>query len=127
MKLPAKPMTTARPRGSSTATQEIPTVISLSPPPVKQVRLARPPKEVRVVDLSQKENEVPQKENIDDNAKDKVQEEQDSHAGAAPLGKLASKMKLMLRRKNTNDKKKPKKKEDYWAVDRMDDVHWTEM
>lgn len=48
----------------------------------------------------------------------------------APLGKLASRMKLMLRRKSTSDEKKAKKakkekEKDYY--DPVEDVHWTEM
>jgi pyruvate dehydrogenase phosphatase len=36
-------------------------------------------------------------------------------------------MRLMLRRKNNNAKKKQKKKREYEEVERIEDVHWTEM
>lgn len=45
----------------------------------------------------------------------------------APLGKLASKMKSMLRRKSTGDKKKEKKEKEKDYYDPVEDVHWTEM
>lgn len=45
----------------------------------------------------------------------------------APLGKLASKMKSMLRRKSTSDKKKEKKEKEKDYYDPVEDVHWTEM
>lgn len=128
MKLPQKPTTTIRAKGPSIiAPKEISSGTSLSSHPVKQAKVARPLKEIRVVDLSQIENQAPRTEDIDVDAKDKLQEEQHNNASAAPLGKLASKMRLMLRRKSTNDKKKQKKEKDYYEVDHMDDVHWTEM
>lgn len=98
--------------------------------PVKQAKVVRPLKEIKVADLSQKENQYPRKMDVDDSTKDKSQDEHDnnaSNASAAPLGKLATKMRLMLRRRSTNDKKKQKKEKDYYEVDHMDDVHWTEM
>jgi hypothetical protein len=55
--------------------------------------------------------------------------EQPTGISTAPLGKLASKMKLMLRRKSTTDSKKKKEKKekekDYYSP--VEEVHWTEM
>jgi hypothetical protein len=52
--------------------------------------------------------------------------EQPTGVSTAPLGKLASKMRLMLRRKSTADKKKKERKEkDYYSP--VEEVHWTEM
>ena len=59
--------------------------------------------------------------------KKQQQEQVPSTPGTATFGKFASRMKLMLRRKNTNAKKKQKKKKEYEEVDRIEDVHWTEM
>ena len=56
----------------------------------------------------------------------KIKEEEVLSASAAPLGKLASKMKLMLRRKNTSEKKKTKKVREHEEVVRLEDVHWSE-
>jgi pyruvate dehydrogenase phosphatase len=59
--------------------------------------------------------------------KEQQQEQVPNTPSTATFGKFASKMKLMLRRKNTNAKKKQKKKREYEDVDRIEDVHWTEM
>lgn len=54
------------------------------------------------------------------------QAEQSSHV--ATLDKLASKMKSLMRRKTASEKKsEKKKKKEYADLDRMEDVHWTEM
>jgi hypothetical protein len=45
----------------------------------------------------------------------------------APLGKFASKMKSMLRRKNTPGDKKEKKEKEKDYYDPAEVVHWTEM
>lgn len=120
------PPVSSRKKPGTTA-HEVSRVATLSPPPVKKTRSAKPAKENRVVDLCQKENQAPQDEGLDNDEKKQLEEDLNTNASSAPLGKLASKMKLMLRRKNTSDKKKPKKEKDYYDVDRMDDVHWTEM
>lgn len=44
----------------------------------------------------------------------------------APLGKLATRMKSLLRR-NTSEKKKEKKSKPQQEYDRLDDTHWSEM
>jgi hypothetical protein len=58
-----------------------------------------------------------------------VDEEHASEASLAPLGKLALRMRSMLRRRSTTDTKKEKKErkreKDYY--DPIEDVHWTEM
>lgn len=53
-------------------------------------------------------------------------EQKTTESAAAPLNKLASKMKSMLRRRSATDshKEKKKKRTDYYEVQ---DVHWTEM
>ncbi|KAL1601323.1 hypothetical protein SLS59_005477 [Nothophoma quercina] len=45
---------------------------------------------------------------------------------AAPLGKLATRMKSLLRR-NTSEKKKEKKSKPAQEFDRLEDAHWSEM
>ncbi|KAF3037951.1 hypothetical protein E8E12_005520 [Didymella heteroderae] len=44
----------------------------------------------------------------------------------APLGKLATRMKSLLRR-NTSEKKKEKRNKPQQEYDRLDDAHWSEM
>lgn len=44
----------------------------------------------------------------------------------APLGKLATRMKSLLKR-NTSEKKKEKKVKPQQEYDRLDDTHWSEM
>lgn len=99
---------------------------SLSSHPTKQVRPTKQHHEIRVLALPQKENVAPGKDDVQD-AKDQTSEEADNNTSIAPLGKLASKMKLMLRRKDTNSKKRHRKDTDYRDLDRIEDVHWTEM
>jgi pyruvate dehydrogenase phosphatase len=105
--------------------KEISTNTSLSPHPTKQARRINPPKEFKLADLSQ-QNYVPKSEVVVEDEK-KKQEQAVSTPTTGTFGNFASKMKLMLRRKNTNAKKKQKKKREYEEVDRIEDVHWTEM
>lgn len=75
---------------------------------------------------SQKENQPP----VEKATEQKVEEEQDHSSHAAPLEKLASRMKSLLKRKNTGEKKAEKiekRKKGYYDLDRVEDVHWTEM
>jgi hypothetical protein len=77
----------------------------------------------------QKENSPPQdrKDSLTGEAPEtpSTQAEQPSHVAA--LDKLASKMKSLMRRKTSSEKKGEKKKKEYEDLDRMEDVHWTEM
>jgi hypothetical protein len=77
----------------------------------------------------QKENSLPQdrKDSLAEEEQEasSVLAEQPSHVAA--LDKLASKMKSLMRRKTTSEKKSEKKKKEYEDLDRMEDVHWTEM
>lgn len=77
----------------------------------------------------QKENSPPQdrKDSLAEEGQEtsSAQAEQPSHVAA--LDKLASKMKSLMRRKTASEKKSEKKKKEYEDLDRMEDVHWTEM
>jgi hypothetical protein len=77
----------------------------------------------------QKENTSPRdrKDSLAEEEPEPVstQAEQPSHI--APLNKLATKMKSLMRRKNVGEKKTEKKKKEYEDLDRMENVHWTEM
>lgn len=81
-----------------------------------------------MVNLNQRDDESPMVTNIE-HEKQKSKQPGSLSPGIAPFGKLASKMKLMLRNKNTDEKKekKNKKKKAWEDVDRLEDVHWTEM
>ncbi|KAF3002559.1 hypothetical protein E8E13_007809 [Curvularia kusanoi] len=59
-------------------------------------------------------------------AGDKQQPEPSPKTDSAPLGKLATRMKSLLRR-NTSEKKKEKKVKPPQEFDRLEDAHWTEM
>jgi pyruvate dehydrogenase phosphatase len=111
---------------AATTAKEISTNTSLSSHPTKQVRHISRPQEIKLADLSQQDY-TPKSEDIAKDDEKRLQEQTASTPTAATFGKLATKMKLMLRRKNTNAKKKEKKKRQYEEVDRIEDVHWTEM
>lgn len=77
---------------------------------------------------TQKENVSPAEGEVGDDAKAK----EESSSSTAPLSKLATRMKHMLRRKSAGDpsekqKKNEKRKREYEDVDRIEDLHWTEM
>ncbi|KAJ4338770.1 hypothetical protein N0V87_003685 [Didymella glomerata] len=59
-------------------------------------------------------------------AADKLQVLPSPKSDTAPLGKLATRMKSLLRR-NTSEKKKEKKSKPQQEYDRLDDSHWSEM
>lgn len=82
--------------------------------------------EIKLADLSQQDY-TPRSEDIENAEKIRLQEQGNSTPTTAAFGKIASRVKLMLRRKNTNAKKKQKKRKEYEEVDRIEDVHWTEM
>jgi pyruvate dehydrogenase phosphatase len=112
----------------SIVTREMSIETRLAAPPVKKVKSARKvkaTKEVTIIDPYQNDNAEPRR---DENYEVKPPLEEGSD-NTAPFGKLASKMKLMLRRRSTGDKKKEKKEKekekDYY--DPVEDVHWTEM
>ncbi|KAJ4349081.1 hypothetical protein N0V95_004906 [Ascochyta clinopodiicola] len=59
-------------------------------------------------------------------ATEKMHPEPSPKTDTAPLGKLATRMKSLLRR-NTGDKKKEKKRKIQPEFDRLEDAHWSEM
>lgn len=59
-------------------------------------------------------------------AQDKSQPQPSPKTDTAPLGKLATRMKSLLRR-NTSEKKKEKNKKQQQEFDRLEDAHWSEM
>ncbi|KAI8933596.1 hypothetical protein NX059_009326 [Plenodomus lindquistii] len=120
------PIVMPRAKGPTVVHKKVPTVISPLAPP-RPPRAMKRPREIHVVNMVQREDEVPEVTNIEHDEQPKSKEGGSLSPGVAPFGKLASKMKLMLRRKNTNEKKKEKKKQDWEEVDRLEDMHWTEM
>ncbi|KAF2127923.1 hypothetical protein P153DRAFT_376853 [Dothidotthia symphoricarpi CBS 119687] len=131
--------TTYNTQGPTTKTPEISTQTSLASHPfarantspevirskkVLNINIVRPNK---IAEISQEEVQMPVEESVDDGTT-KPSEEQTAQPNAAPFGKLATRMKSLLRRRTTGDKKKEKKpKESLPEIDRMEDVHWTEM
>lgn len=128
VKAPPKPKaSTARPQSKEpvTAANEISSQTSLSSHPTKEASYANRPHAIKLASLSQQDF-PPKSEDIPQGDVTSPQPTASTPTTAA-FGKLANKMKLMLRRKNTNAKKKEKKKREYEEVDRIEDVHWTEM
>ena len=73
------------------------------------------------------QEEQPQKENhppAEEEREKKDEEEQPAQSD--PLGKLTSRMKSLLKRKNPGEKKE-KRKRNYYELDRVETVHWTEL
>lgn len=109
-------------RSHATTTEIVPST-TLSAPPIKRKRSSytKPVSHTRKADDSANEIHGAQKE------EDMEEEEEAKPVSepSAPLGRLASKMRSMLRRRSTTDKKKQQKEKDYY--DPIEEVHWTEM
>lgn len=116
----------AQSKSPTILSQEIPKASPPLPQSVKPSRSAKRPRDIQV-NLSQREEPVTATVVVE--ASEKVKEKEGGILSPSfpPLGKFASKVKLMLRRKNTSEKKKEKKKREWEEVDRLEDVHWTEM
>lgn len=142
LKVPMRNMPSAtRPKEATVASREIKPVsketkfdtktikpnTSLSSHPTKKIKPVHRPKEIRIVDFQPREDVTPKKVDIDVATTIKSPGAQSSVTSPAAFGKLASKMKFMLRRRSTGDKKKPKKEKEPMEVDRLEDMHWTEM
>jgi 2,3-bisphosphoglycerate-independent phosphoglycerate mutase len=115
-----KPKTKTNKVPQTSASKEISPGTSLGSHPIKIV-----------VEESQKENEPPtldeDAERAEAERKARELDDQASHAAPAPLEKLATRVKSILRRKTVNEKKSEKRRKNYHDLDRMEDVHWTEM
>jgi len=110
-----------------------PRLMSSSPPSKRRIASLPKPKpqmQTVIVDPSQEENKQPHKKEIDDT---KVPSSPPpTGTSTAPFGKLASKMKLMLRRRSTAEEKQEKRRKkekeerekDYY--DPVEDRHWSE-
>jgi pyruvate dehydrogenase phosphatase len=108
--------------GRHATTTEITRSPTLSAPPIKRNKSSHTKSlnSVKKIDASAPEVHASHKEeDIEEEAVEQVPET------SAPLGRLASKMRSMLRRKSTTDKKKEQKEKDYY--DPIEEVHWTEM
>ncbi|KAJ4292623.1 hypothetical protein N0V90_009286 [Kalmusia sp. IMI 367209] len=92
--------------------KDVPVNASLSSHPVNTIQ-----------EETQKENHRPAEEE-----QEKKEEEDDDEQSAQsdPLGKLASRMKSLLRRRS-NGEKKEKRARNYYELDRVETVHWTEL
>jgi len=128
VKAPPKPKAStvrAQSKEPVSSAKEISSQTSLSSHPTKQASYVNRPHAIKLASLSQQDF-PPKSEDIPQGDVTSPQPTASTPTAAA-FGKLANKMKLMLRRKNTNAKKKEKKKREYEEVDRIEDVHWTEM
>ncbi|KAI4640384.1 hypothetical protein J4E93_008590 [Alternaria ventricosa] len=128
VKAPPKPRAStvrAQSKEPVSSAKEISSQTSLASHPTKQASYVNRPHAIKLASLSQQDF-PPKSEDIPQGDVTSPQPTASTPTAAA-FGKLANKMKLMLRRKNTNAKKKEKKKREYEEVDRIEDVHWTEM
>jgi hypothetical protein len=107
-KPPKKRMTRHKPQPS--LTREISLGAALSSWPVASVAAETP-----------KENCPPVEEE-----ETEKQKEEDQKAQTAPLDRLATRVKSLLRRKTVANKKNEKKK-GYYELDRVETTHWTEL
>jgi pyruvate dehydrogenase phosphatase len=71
----------------------------------------------------------PSNKNKDEEIKQKIHEDPVTIANSAPLGKLATRMRSILGRRNTSNKKSKKKPRAHEEVERLEDAdkHWSEM
>ncbi|KAH9863866.1 hypothetical protein J1614_009798 [Plenodomus biglobosus] len=108
---------------------KVPTIVhkEMLPQPPIQPGAYKRPRDIHVVNLNQRDDDTLKVTNIEHDDPPKSKEAGSLSPSMAPFNKLASKMRLMLRRKNTDVKKKEKKKREWEDVDRLEDVHWTEM
>lgn len=121
----SKPAKRTKPAAPTRATTDV----AKSPKTNSKEEVLRAEAEVQARKLvQQEEEESAAAEAKSQEATEKPQAEQASSpkTESAPLGKLATRMKSLLRR-NTTEKKKEKKAKAYQEVDRLEDVHWSEM
>jgi hypothetical protein len=71
----------------------------------------------------------PSNKHKDEETKQKIHEDPVTVANPAPLGKLATRMRSILGRRNTSNKKSKKKPRAHEEVERLEDAdkHWSEM
>jgi hypothetical protein len=97
--------------------------------PVNQSTPATPRKDSTLEVPSWLEAILPSEKQKDEEAKLKTCEGSSTPANSAPLGKLATRMKSILRRRNPSTKNGKKKPNAHEEVERLEDAdkHWTEM
>lgn len=69
--------------------------------------------------------EEPQKENHAPAEEEREKKEEEQPAQSDALGKLTSRVKNLLKRKNPAEKKE--RKRNYYELERVETVHWTEL
>jgi pyruvate dehydrogenase phosphatase len=72
---------------------------------------------------------LPSDKHQDEEAKQKTHQDPITVTSPAPLGKLATRMRSMLRRRNTSNKNTKKKSRAHEEIERLEDAdkHWSEM
>lgn len=115
----SKPVKRAKPTAPIRATTtDVPTVAKVN----SEEDALRKQAEAQARKLVEEEEAVAKSQD----AADKLQPLPSPKSDTAPLGKLATRMKSLLRR-NTSEKKKEKKSKPQQEYDRLDDSHWSEM
>lgn len=69
--------------------------------------------------------EEPQKENDAPVVEEREKKEEEQPAQSDPLGKLTSRVKNLLKRKSPAERKE--RKRNYYDLERVETVHWTEL
>ncbi|KAF2259809.1 hypothetical protein CC78DRAFT_585573 [Lojkania enalia] len=123
-------MTPSRNRNRSM--KDAPTMVSPMMSPahglrIPEIPISSPPVKTRVLE-SQTENILPTASESHPNADTEPKAEEEPPSSSAPLGKLATRMKSILRRKTTSEKNESRRRrarEEYYYVG--EDSHWTEM
>lgn len=125
----SSPVKRTKPSAPVRATTEVPKSTKLS----THVPVPYPTGTTSKEDLLRKEAETQARRLVEEeeaakcqDVTEKSQSQQSPKTDTAPLGKLASRMKSLLRR-NTGEKKKEKKIKHFHEVDRLEDMHWSEM
>jgi hypothetical protein len=97
--------------------------------PVNQSTPATPRKDSTLEVPSWLGTVPPSDKHKDDGRKQKTDKDSSTVANPAPLGKLATRMRSILGRRNTSNKKSKKKPKAYEEVERLEDAdkHWSEM
>ncbi|KAL6705986.1 hypothetical protein ACN47E_006265 [Coniothyrium glycines] len=128
IKVPSRTMLAAnRLKQPTTTSKEICAATSLASHPPKNSKLSNRPKDIKIIDMQPREDPLRKQVATDGSYTAKTVDDESSVTSPLPFGKLASKMRFMLRRRSTSDKKKPKKEKEQMEVDRLEDIHWTEM
>ncbi|KAF2205309.1 hypothetical protein GQ43DRAFT_437125 [Delitschia confertaspora ATCC 74209] len=130
MMAPVRKLSASGSSGKRDSTNIVPSTSLSSHPPIP-LPLSQPDKSIPRSEKEKKKEIVdPSETDLETTAarSDAPTQEDDAPTNpTAPLGKLALRMKSMLRRKTVSEKKNESRRRVKEDLDRMEEVHWTEM